>query len=88
MITIETAETQFVFSQLLLEPGEVLRCRYTEDDILLLQITGVDGALRSAMAMREPESDDDLLLQPGVNSIAIETEQACSVKLTARGRWL
>lgn len=86
--TIETDSERFDFAALGLEPEETLSARYTEDDILLLSITGVDGAERSAMALRSTDSDDDLLLQPGANAVTIKTQRACSVRLSARGRWL
>lgn len=86
-VTIEAPATRFCFEGLALAPGESLTARYTEDDILLLQIEGVDGALRSAMAMRTTESDDDLLLAPGRNQVTVKTDRACSVRLAARGRW-
>ena len=40
------------------------------------------------MAMRTTDSDDDLLLSQGKNMVTVKTEKACSVKLTARGRYL
>lgn len=86
--TIETASARFDFTGLALGAGETLSARYTEDDILLLTITGVDGAVRSAMPMRTVDSDDDLMLSPGRNAITIKTQRACSVKFSARGRWL
>ena len=33
-------------------------------------------------------SDDDLMLHPGANTVTIKTQRACSVRLSARGRWL
>lgn len=86
--TIETPGERFDFTGLALAAGETLSARYTEDDILRLEITGVDGAVRSAMPMRTENSDDDLLLSPGRNTITIKTQRACSVKLSARGRWI
>lgn len=80
--------TRFVFSGLGLGAGETLHASYTQDDLLRLVIEGVDGAERSAMAARLPESDDDLLLSPGRNEIAVKADRACAVTLRARGRWL
>lgn len=85
---IETDAARFDFVSLALGPGETLSARYTEDDILLLAITGVQGEERSAMAMRTPQSDDDLMLAPGGNRITIRTQRACEVILKSRGRWL
>lgn len=86
--TIETDSERFDFAGLAMDEGETLSARYTQDDILLLEITGVDGAVRSAMALRTTDSDDDLLLRPGRNAITVKTQRACSVRLSARGRWL
>lgn len=86
--TIETASERFDFVGLAMEKDETLSARYTQDDLLLLAITGVDGEERSAMALRTTDSDDDLLLTPGVNMVTIKTQRACSVRLSARGRWL
>ena len=63
--TVETASERFEFSGLAMDEGETLSARYTQDDLLLLAITGVDGAVRSAMALRTTDSDDDLMLHPG-----------------------
>ncbi len=87
-LTIRTEKEQFFFSALMLGSGETLRVRYTEDDILLIQIEDTDGALRSAMGARTPESDDDLMLDPGVNAVTVEAETSCTVRLLARGRWI
>lgn len=87
-LRIEVQDTAFEFESLALASGETLRCSYTDDDILLLKIEGVDGAQRSAMEKRTAGSDDDLLLDPGVNQVTVEAERACSVKLSARGRWM
>lgn len=87
-LTIEAPETRFSFENLELDDGEILTASHTEDDILLLRIEGVDGAIRSAMAYRTTDSDDDLLLSPGRNQVTVKTERACSVKLSALGRWL
>ncbi len=87
--TVETDRARFDFSSLALDPGETLSARYTVDDILLLVITGVDGAERSAMAARTMASSDDLLLCPGgTNQITIRTQRASSVVLKTRGRWM
>lgn len=87
-MTISAGTSTFEFASLNLAAGETLRARYTEDDLLLLEIEGTDGAIRSAMGKRETHSDDDVLLAPGVNDVVIQTDRACSVKLSARGRWL
>ena len=87
-LTIRTKQERFTFSGLALASGETLTASYTEEDILLLRIEGTDGALRSAMGARTTDSDDDLLMDPGVNTVTIEAEKACTVKLMARGRWL
>lgn len=86
--TVETPTCRFDFAGLGMTAGETLVAWYAQEDILLLEIEGVDGATRSAMAMRTTDSDDDLLLSPGKNTVTVKTEKACSVKLTARGRYL
>lgn len=86
--TVETDSARFDFTGLALDAGETLSARYTEDDILLLTITGVDGAQRSAMAARTTDSDDDLMLSPGRNRITVKTQRACDVTVRTRGRWL
>ena len=87
-LLIEAPDTTFEFESLALASGETLHGSYTDDDILLLKIEGVDGAHRSAMAMRTTGSDDDLLLYPGRNEITVKTQTACSVTFAARGRWM
>lgn len=87
-ITIEAPTTRFSFENLELDGGEILIASYTDDNILLLRIEGVDGAIRSAMIYRTTDSDDDLLLSPGVNRVTVMTDGACSVKLSARGWWM
>lgn len=87
-LQITAPDTAFFFSTLGLEPGETLSGSYTQDDLLRLSILSVSGAERSAMAMRAPESDDDLMLMPGANAVAVRAQRACSVVLEARGRWL
>lgn len=86
--TVETPTCRFDFTGLGMTAGETLVARYAQEDILLLEIEGVDGGTRSAMAMRTTDSDDDLLLSPGKNAVTVKTEKACSVELTARGRYL
>ena len=86
--TVETPTCRFDFTGLGMAAGETLVARYVQEDILLLEIEGVDGGTRSAMAMRTTDSDDDLLLSPGKNAVTVKTEKACSVELTARGRYL
>ena len=86
-VTIEAPDTRFSFEALQLDAGETLQGSYTDDDILLLRIEGVDGALRSAMALRTTDSDDDLLLMPGRNRVTVKTDRSCKVRLSARGRW-
>ena len=86
--TVETPTCRFDFKGLGMTAGETLVARYVQEDILLLEIEGVDGGTRSAMAMRTTDSDDDLLLSPGKNLVTVKTEKACSVELTARGRYL
>ena len=86
--TVETPTCRFDFTGLGMTAGETLVARYVQEDVLLLEIESVDGGMRSAMAMRTTDSDDDLLLSPGKNTVTVKTEKACSVKLTARGRYL
>ncbi len=83
--TVETPTCRFDFTGLGMTEGETLVARYVQEDILLLEIEGVDGGTRSAMAMRTTDSDDDLLLSQGKNMVTVKTEKACSVELTARG---
>ena len=55
-----------------------------------------EGLLSALLKLIEPipdalmttDSDDDLLLSPGKNAVTVKTEKACSVELTARGRYL
>ena len=88
LVQHETPTCRFDFTGLGMTAGETLVARYAQEDILLLEIEDVDGGTRSAMAMRTTDSDDDLLLSPGRNAVTIKTEKACSVHLTARGRYL
>ena len=87
-VTVETPTCRFNFAALGMTAGETLAARYAQADILLLEIEDVDGSARSAMAMRTTDSDDDLLLSAGSNTVTIKTERPCSVELTARGRYL
>lgn len=50
--TVETPTCRFDFTGLGMTAGETLVARYAQEDILLLEIEGVDGGTRSAMAMR------------------------------------
>lgn len=82
-LQVETAGCGFYFSALGLEPGATLSVGYDDADLLHIAI-GTD----SAMAARDMHSDDDLVLQPGANSVTIKSQRACSVALRARGRYL
>ena len=88
--TVEVAAngTRMAFSGLGMAAGEKLVAEYTEDDILMLAIEGANGARRSAMMMRAADSDDDVVLVPGVNEVSVTANGACNVALRARGRWL
>lgn len=64
--------------------GETLTLRYDERQLLRLAI-----GERSVLALRDPESADDLWLPPRVASqVRYAASGRVAVTLTARGRWL
>lgn len=85
---IEANGTQMAFENLGMAAGERLRARYTDDDILKLEIVGANGAVRSAMMARTMDSDDDVVIKPGRNEVTVTVSGAGNVLLSARGRWL
>lgn len=91
--TVDTAAIavngrNFTFAGLGLANGETLRCDYDEDGIQRIRILGTGGVWRSAMAARHPISHDDLILQPGQNTVYVSSGAALSWTVWTFGRWL
>lgn len=78
----------FTFSGLGLANGEKLRGDYDDRGIQRIRIQATGGTWRSAMAARATISNDDILLNPGANTVYVSSGEAVSWQLYTYGRWL
>ena len=91
--TVDTAAIaangrNFTFSSLGLANGEKLRCDYDDDGIQRIRIQASGGTWRSAMAARATISNDDILLNPGQNTVYVSSGAALAWQIWTYGRWI
>lgn len=70
------------FEGLSLSAGQKLILSHEADGFLTAEANGI-GALRK----RTSDSEDDLYVQPGPNTVGFESDGACAVTVSARGRY-
>lgn len=76
-------------SSLGMAPGEALLLGHDGRGLTRLIVRGPGGGERSVLHLREPESDDELLLEPRAdNEIRWEADGPVLPAFMARGRWL
>lgn len=78
----------FTFSSLGLADGEKLRCDYDENGIQRIRIQASGGTWRSAMAARAAISNDDIILNPGLNTVYVSSGAALAWTVWTFGRWI
>ena len=90
--TVDTADitigaSTMLFTGLGLADGETLVIDYRDDGLLQIRIRS-GSSYRSAMSARTAESDDEFFIEPGETSARFRSEGACSLAVSARGRFL
>lgn len=88
-MTISALEQRVRLTGLALAPGETLILDHDERALIRLVIRGVDGTERSALALRDAQSDDEIML-PGQRSatVAFQADGVVAATFSVRGRWL
>lgn len=71
------------FSDLGMKAGDVLTITHDERGILYAKVNG-----ESVLSKRTTASQDDLLVQPGENTITLRADGTCTAACEVRGRWL
>ena len=85
-IEITTPQSRMKLTGLGMQSGETLHIRYGDKGWQEIVIENAAGALRSALACRSGESDDDLLLVPQkAQRVAYSANGAVLATFTARG---
>lgn len=87
-LTVATEHGSFAFKSLGLKADESLVIDHTAAGLLRIRIQNTAGTYRSAMAMRTPESADDLLISPGASIVTLTAQRAGRVVLTCYGRYV
>lgn len=77
----------FAFENLGLANGETLVIDYDERDIQRIGIISSGGVFRSAIAKRTVTSNDDILLNFGLNQISMTADAAVALTAYTYGRW-
>lgn len=70
-------------------PGEALTVDHDDRALIRLTLRGTDGEERSVLALRDPASDDEVLLPARETArISFKADAAVTATFSARGRWL
>ena len=90
--TVDTADitigaSTMLFTGLGLADGETLVIDHRDDGLLQIRIRS-GSSYRSAMSARTADSDDEFFVEPGENSARFRAAGACSLAVSARGRFL
>ncbi len=85
-LTIDTGSATMAFESLGLASGESLIIDHTESGTLRIRILS-GSTYRSAMAMRTPESSDDLWIAPGLPTIIASAQRSGAWTLSVSGRY-
>ena len=81
-LTITVGGTSFIFDGLSISAGAALKVTHDERGILL-----VTSGTTSKLAARTAASDDELVAQPGVNSVSVAADVEAAVTIAVRGRY-
>lgn len=76
------------FVDLALDGDEALVIDHTAEGRLRIRIRNTAGKYRSALAKRTPGSADDFYLTPGDHIASFTAQRACTLTVTACGRYL
>lgn len=86
-VSVTANGCSLAFSSLGLASGEKLIVDYDEKDIQRLRILNASNVYRSVLAKRTVESNDDIPLKYGANTISVTSGAALSWNLYTYGRW-
>lgn len=81
-LKITIGGNSFIFTNLGLGGTETLEISHGPDGLLQMKIGS-----RSVYNLRTAESADDLYVEPGTAQVAIESQRAVKLTVTAAGRW-
>lgn len=87
-VSVNFGEAHMVFNALGLAANESLVIDHNNDGILRLRIRNAGGSYRSAMAMRQSISSDDLYVDPGRTLVTYSAQRACQMTASCRGRFV
>jgi len=87
-LTIASNNRHFSFTGLGLADGEKLQADYDEDGVQRIRIQASGGTWRSAMAARETNSYDDIILNPGLNTVSLTAGASVAWQIWTYGRWI
>lgn len=85
-LTIGIGGISFAFAALGLGGTETLTIAHRTDGTLSIRATGA-GVNRSLMNKRTAESSDDLYVQPGTQTITVESQRALEMNVSVTGRY-
>ena len=83
-LTVACGDTQMALDGVSVPNGGVIKIQYIGEHHLL----DIRYNNESLLAYRTPESDDDLIAQPGDNSVTFTPNAAATCQLSVKGVWL
>lgn len=88
-VAFSDGERSIRLSGLAMAPGEALIIDHDERALIRMVLRGEDGAQRSVLALREAESDDEIIIDgQQAARISFSADAAVTATFSARGRWL
>ena len=88
-VAFSDGEQSIRLSGLAMAPGEVLVVDHDERALIRMTLRGADGATRSVLALRDAESDDEIIIDGQKTArLSFSADAAVAATFSARGRWL
>lgn len=85
-ITIMAGSSMMVLSGLGLSAGETLRITHDDRGYVKILIDSSNGT-RSKYSALQPQSTDDLIVQPGANAVMINASSVVNIAILYKPRW-
>ena len=87
-LAIAANNRHYSFANLGLLDGETMRVDYDENGLQRIRIQASGGTWRSVMSKRETTSNDDIILNPGTNTVSMTSGSAVTWRIFTKGRWI